>query len=543
VEANVLTVLAILVAGYTLLAEEKRIDLKLRLTLIDIFVILLLVAILLYVIYLPVLNTIGLALPSPWLWGFNENLTVFTSIVTILIYLMVKLAGRHLPKSKFQAWTTVSEKLLRSQKFEVLGFLLEKYHTQFIESHDDRWYDKIRSKLLTPYQISPLDFLDKDDSKKSVDTFLSKVKMWITDRLKPIAFLLSKILPDDSSSRYESSKSLSNLLKSKQFVKYLTHTRPLLCANFTTTRFDASNEFTTSFLKELIANTSSPLYRELRYNQSCSYTGEYYLDESNQLLNFYFTDIKVASDVSVWKPVGDYSKEFISKQKGKDNFYNKPYLYTYDDEEKWNCPIYMSLHFFNIMVSRAIFTRHYYHMWLMYVERIIEGILKNYEPHPDADQDLEYPTRFDYLLYEALDTCVSWVGAVEHMPTHKIKSKEVIRRSPEYWAARTLGNILKKIVKTDKLTEKQCVYYLEKIIRLLNDLDSSDNQFFSKVIIEYAVKENEFSKPDMTVITSLSNYYRSIDGELMNKNSTFEKELLLITGNTLRPAMRSTEIQ
>jgi hypothetical protein len=99
VDSNTLTVLAILVAGYTLLAEEKRIDLKLRFSWTDKSVIGFLVSILLYTIYLPVLNAIDLALPLKWLWGFDEKLTAFTAIVAVLLYLALKLGGKHLPKS------------------------------------------------------------------------------------------------------------------------------------------------------------------------------------------------------------------------------------------------------------------------------------------------------------------------------------------------------------------------------------------------------------------------------------------------------------
>lgn len=86
-DANALTVLAILVAGYTLLAEEKRIDLKLRFSWADKSVVGFLVSALLYTIYLPVFSAIDLALPFKWLWGFDEKITAFTAIVAILLYL------------------------------------------------------------------------------------------------------------------------------------------------------------------------------------------------------------------------------------------------------------------------------------------------------------------------------------------------------------------------------------------------------------------------------------------------------------------------
>lgn len=57
------------------------------------------------------------------------------------------------------------------------------------------------------------------------------------------------------------------------------------------------------------------MYRELRDNQNRSYTGEYALDESNALLNFYLNDIRMAIDLKIWKPVGDYVISYIKKTK------------------------------------------------------------------------------------------------------------------------------------------------------------------------------------------------------------------------------------
>ena len=124
--------------------------------------------------------------------------------------------------------------------------------------------------------------------------------------------------------------------------------------------------------------------RELKDNQNCSYTGEYYIDESNPLLSFYFIDIKTASNISIWNPIADYTISFIKKQKGNNNFYNSAYDYSYDDD-RWHCPIYISIFLFKIMVSKAIFDRHQDHMWLMYLENFVDEILNNYDPKPDTD--------------------------------------------------------------------------------------------------------------------------------------------------------------
>jgi len=525
VEANILTVLAILVAGYTLLVEKKRIDLRLRLSWIDKLIFIFLAICILYVIYLPVLKQIGLTLPLPWLWGFNENLVTFTCIVVILIYLMVKLAGHHLPKSKVSDWGVVSEQLLRVHKFEELAFLLDRYQAQIINVNKDRWYDKVRLKLLAPYHISIREQISGSDLKQEHDKFSLKIKTFIINVFKPLAFFLSKCLPDSTSYKDVLLDSTFKLLKSKQFVKHLTQTHPLLCAKFTVINFRSNDEFINSFFLELIENTSSSLYRELRDNQNCSYTGEYYIDESNQLLDFYFGNIQNASNTSVWNPIERYTTAFIRKQKGQDNYYNQPYSFTYYEEDKWSCPIYMSIFFFNIMVSRAIFTNHNEHMWLMFVKNFIKEILDNYEPHPNIVSGAEFPTRFDYLIYSALSTCIDWVGSVEYSDSSKMQNKDEARAYPEYSAAVTLGDILKLLLDTKKITTTQQVYYLEMVVTLLNKLDNNGNQFFSKIILDNTVRNYEYDKPNKDRVKKLWSYYQDIDHVLRKKNSTFGQEI------------------
>lgn len=534
-DANALTVLAILVAGYSLLAEEKRIDLKLRFSWADKSVIGFLVCTLLYVIYLPVLNTTGLALPLEWVWGFDEKLTAFTAIVAIIIYLTLKLGGKRLPKSKTSDWQKVSSHLLRNQKFEQLTFLLDKYHHQFFTTFQDRWFNRARTKLLTPYCSPIQDRIDLIlDEKPDNSSMSSRLKITIVNLMKPFSFAIAYCLPDQSKYKEGVSTSISDIFKSQLFVRHLARTQPLLCAKFTTVRFSAVDEFTTLFLKELITNTSSPLYRELQDNQNCSYTGEYYIDNSNPLLSFYFKDIEIASQVSIWKPIGDYTEEFIKKQKGENNYYNKPFSYTYYEEDKWACPIFVSIHFFNVMISRAIHMGYQDHMWLMYIKIYVEEIIKNYMLSPDVDTDKEFPTRFDYLIYQSLDALRNWVGAVTYNSNDNNKIQLDAKSVPIQWAATTLGNTLYSLVKSNKFTDRQYVYYIEMIIKLIRDLDASGNEKLSKVIVNNSIKQYDVSSPDGDVIDALIRHYSKVDHVLKNKETSFKKELSRYTCKPIR---------
>lgn len=149
-------------------------------------------------------------------------------------------------------------------------------------------------------------------------------------------------------------------------------------------------------------------------------------------------DIKTVSCTGIWKPIGDYTTSFIKKQKGTDNFYNSSYDYNYEDD-RWQCPIYISICLFQVMVSKAIFDRHQDHMWLMYVEYFVNEILDNYEPKSDIDLEREFPTHFDFLIYSVISTCCDWVKTPIHLPTIGDAVGKDKEGYPEYWAAKTLG--------------------------------------------------------------------------------------------------------
>ncbi|WP_166115233.1 hypothetical protein [Pseudoalteromonas sp. Z9A5] len=527
-EANILTVLAVLVAGFTLLSEEKRIDLKLRISKIDIFGLAIIFISILYMVYLPLLKEISLIIPLPWLPGFDANLATFSFIFIIICYFLIKVNGTKLPKTRINSWSLTSEQLLRTHKFDQLSFLLNKYHAQFLKADNENSLEKIRLKLLKASNPPSQDLLGKlkqlqakRGNSNGQSDVKSKPEINLKDKVKQaIAKNLLTFLPKTRRYRNEARESLSKLLKSKPFVQHLTISYPLLCAKFTTSRFNGDEEFTTNYLTELISNQQSSLYRELKDNQNCSYTGEYYIDESNQLLSFYFMDIKTASDTSIWKPVGDYTTNFIKKQRGTNNFYNSSYDYSYEDD-KWQCPIYITICLFKVMVSKAIFDRHQDHMWLMYIEFFIDEILANYEPKPLIDLEREFPTHFDFLIYFAISTCCDWARTPVYLTNINNVAESDKKGYPEYWASKTLGQILRKVILSSKQTDTQCIYYLEMVVRLVNELDQSNHKDYSKLIMNALLKQYDYSQPDKLFVTKLENYYQQIDHVLRKSSSTF----------------------
>lgn len=458
-EANILTVIAILVAGYTLLSEEKRTDLLLRMGWIDKLLLLTASTIVAYVTFIPVLSYFKLTISLPWLWGFNSNLATFSVILLVLIYLIFKLLGKRLPHSRIQSWNDISLQLLRQRKYKELSYLIDKYHLQFCSIHKDKWYDRLRSKLPSVYR-DDLDALIKGGQRKFSAT--TRWGICVIDRL----------LPTQQKLKDRSKIGLQHLLHSKSFVQYYALHNPQACMELTLLPWAVSDKFSDLFLHSLMLDPESTFYREVHDTQQISIASGYYIDPANPLLFFYLNDLNIASAQQIYKPIGDSAATYISKQTGgAENHYNQPYHWSYEDEERWFCPIYTTLHFFDVMVQRAIYSNFPDHMWLRYYHTFLKHILEKYQPSIKVSKVSSMPTRYDYLVDEIFDNCISWLEAAIDKKVVLTDKGHQLWPIPVRFSAKTLGELLLLLLKADHFFDSRCTQQLSKVIRLSNKLE------------------------------------------------------------------------
>jgi hypothetical protein len=508
---GLLAVFAILLAWYTLLTDEKRTDFKLRMSFYNVFFIVSLFLIVMTIVYSPVLLSILNIKPIPWLFGFTEDTLAFTCLCLVIAFFGFKVLGRKIPQANYTQWGNISEQYLRAKKFEQLGYLLDKYHAQLFNVIDNKkWYVRVHDYL---YPRPQLVLLNKKPKSLFDNSFFKTTRKILA---KPFSH------PDQSQEIIQ--LNISRLLKSKAFVSYLSDTYPHVAMKATCIRFRDSSEYVTSYFTYLISQPGSILYRELRDNQNCSYTGEYFLDESNLLLNFYFNDIDVAKNIGIWKPIGDYVEKFIKEQKGEANYYNQKDDYFSASDERWGCPIFVGLMFFNVMISLSIFKRSKYHMWLMYYLSFLRSILEKHEYSSNIDRTTEFPIRFDYLIYELIHNCSGWVGAIEHLD-YTACPQENMTHSPEYFASKCLGEMMHLIIESEKLDTRQKSYLLEMVIQRMYSLDQNKHNFYSKIIFDGLVRTHEGGAVNIDTVNKLRHVYKSVDHVHRHGHSTFETEL------------------
>lgn len=508
--SGLFTVLGIFIAIITLISEERRQDFFLRASVKYwlFFIILNLIALIL--IYSSVIISVLQLEPFEYLWGFDEKTAVLTCVILLGFIFNYKLFGKKLPSSQYGKWVDISYSLLRVKKYNILIYMLEKYLEQFLDIINKRTgYEKF------------INFIHKN-SRVSIDEMFQFQSIKIGKGHKLKFFILNKIykiLPKEIGYKSKIYKSIEKLLKSPSFLDYLIETHPLIPIKLTSSpSFLRIDEFTDNFFKGLISNKNSQLYRELKDNQHFLHSTGYRIEPENFILDYYFSDPENAIRANIWKPVGDYICDFIKQQKGKDNFYNS-YCesYTYTDEP-WKCPIFVGIQFFDIMVKSAIYKKIDDHMWLMYYEYFLDEILKNIDRTENSEIWQEFPLKFDYLIYNMISNCSDWVEASEYLYLGDINIV------PLEEASYCLGTLIRKILISNKIDDRQKIYYLEIMLKTMRNLDNKKHSRLSQQIFQTLIRRFRDDTPDVD-ITWLRNIYSQVDHILKLSGSTFDTEI------------------
>lgn len=509
--SGLFTVLGIFIAIITLISEERRQDFFLRASIKYwiFFIILNLIA--LSLIYSSVIISVLQIEPFDYLWGFDEKTAVLTCVILMGFLFNYKLFGKKLPSSQYDKWVDVSYGLLRIKKYHILSYLLEKYLEQFMKIINTRTsYEKI------------IDCIDKN-SRISIDEMLQFPPIQVGKGRKLKFFILNKIytiLPKEIGYKSRIYKSIERLLKSSSFLDYLIETHPAIPVKLTSSPYILRiDEFTDNFFKGLIANKNSQLYRELKDNQHFMYSTGYRIEPENFILDYYFSNPENAIRATIWQPVGDYIRNFIKQQKGKENFYNtycESFSYT---EERLECPIFVGIQFFDVMVKSAIYKKMDDHMSLMYYEDFLDEILKNLDRTENSEIWQEFPLKFDYLIYKMISNCSDWVNAANYLYNDEVKSILGVQSASE-----CLGQMVRKLLLSEKFNASKKAYYLEIILKLMKGLDSKGHVKLSQKIYSSMIGATMFSSADSD-LTWLKNIYRDVDHVLRLSGSTFDTEI------------------
>ncbi|MCZ3366667.1 MULTISPECIES: hypothetical protein [Methanobacterium] len=233
-------------------------------------------------------------------------------------------------------------------------------------------------------------------------------------------------------------------------------------------------DYANLYFRELMKDRNSILYREIR-NTTSGYE-RYEISKNNKIMHQVLYNINKADEANVYKPIGDLTDELLDKQHKKPydeyNDYNSKLI---DDPERLNDPLFMAVHFFDIMIRESIYQDVKWHMWLYYYDSFVEKIVRNYEISDLRTVNYEFPNVYSFLLNEILGNLISWIRLVknDNIVPQKLRSTDCKDYENENIIKSSiicLCYCIQYILKPNKIPRKFKVYLLENVFHLYFDL-------------------------------------------------------------------------
>lgn len=266
--------------------------------------------------------------------------------------------------------------------------------------------------------------------------------------------------------------------RSPQVVAYLAEQRPDLAIPYLRAKTYSRGDFADAFLEHLIARPGSRLYREIEQNLNLLYPIGYALPDRNRLLRALFADCNFAVEIGAWKPIGNYLERLLDGMEKPGHIAWLNGSAKWYEREWWRDPAYVSLFYFDIMVSSAIAQGVPNHMWLHYFPHFADRLARTYDPNgEDVDRNAEFPTRSARLLYEIVSYLAKWIAVLPELPddsSHKTlpANRNQTGTNIPFSAATALGRTFAAISRAGQVDVRVLETLHDVIARLIRGLPS-----------------------------------------------------------------------
>jgi hypothetical protein len=368
---------------YAVLPRERRLELRLRLTILDAGVASGVFLLVLYCEFYPFILSHpvrGIAMAWP-LQSWPKDLKPSDASDLILLLgigiTAIRMRFRRLSRGNIKAFRRLLDELYWAGAYEEIFNFLERHGSALLKlSASDFAMARLRESLRPLPMYNPWsEFLQQAENESDEGT--SRLSERFKRYLKPITTWgvpritwLRRFLPDYMKSENLAQSIISDILLSDQFISQMVRLRPYLGLALVAAwkRRRDRTDFIQAYLWKLMEEPSSVLYSELRANGGARLENRYDLPDTSRLLNFFLTDARVAEENGAYKPIGDYVLMLLDelRQDPATDPYNRALGY-FEEVEQWRSPLYAAIRFFDIMVEEALHQNVEWHMWLYYM--------------------------------------------------------------------------------------------------------------------------------------------------------------------------------
>ena len=475
---TLITILSFAVAIYALLPLERVLDLKIKFAWYDLMVVATAIALVLYILYQPVLQTFGFVLDlGPWRWGFDASLTTFSIIVGALLWVFLRLRFGGLRRQRIQSFSRLATDLLHKRKTGELAELLRRYLPELMTIYENNYVFVRLRHWLAP---------------STWQRFVQRQHPSIgwPKPVRIFARALSRLLPTHERSRDCARETVHRILLSDPFVETVATAYPYLAMDVLKYDVREAAGFQEKWFRCVLDDRHSILFAEIRRNQT-NRPGAYHrydYDPENRCLWFYFHDVRTAERLRLYKSIGDYlCADYGKRRRNPDSDrFNQP-LDRYHDVGIWQCPAYAVIRLFDYMVTEALHQGIPWHMWLHYLPIFADKIVLNLDPREDVDLQSEFPTPYHYQLYEIVDVLCKWIASGQDAPEYQ--DEQAIERAIPMQSVIALGRVMNTVLLTPTLAGRLASDTVESVVRRVDDWRSEPRlEVYRTALIETLAK-------------------------------------------------------
>ncbi|MBM7558169.1 hypothetical protein [Halanaerobacter jeridensis] len=281
------------------------------------------------------------------------------------------------------------------------------------------------------------------------------------------------------------------LFTDEKFIENIIDLKPYLVLDLVDVDSWYKKDLLRAYLKKSLLNNRSILNKEIdniSMSSALSYTNYSQIEEDKRILYFIFKDIKFAENYEVYNPIGEAVEKRLKQLSRIDSDKFNFRYESNDDNLFYKYNIYRGVKFFDLMIYNSIFQELKWHMWLYYLCSFVKKICQNYDPDfTIVDRNDEFPTRYDYLLYEIISVLKKWIKSIKHLNDNyhtninidklKHKNDNIIVSS-----IIAFGRVMKTIINSN-LTDKFKEYMLGIYFELYIDLMESEKEKVGELML------------------------------------------------------------
>ena len=433
-----MTAVGLILAAYQILPRSRRLDLSLRFGTFAWALTGTTLTVVLYLQLFPIAVSFGL---TPHLglfrYGLSPERASFVVAMLASVILALHLWKRRLPPRAMQKFSDLVEELLWSRQYPSLIALLDTHLHRVVAIADCRHLlGRLRPRDTVEIRLQP----DEIDRLVLVAQEAGYVPITPAPRFKRLATSIRHLckaawlkatrwLPDPTGKSAIADSTLAYLLSNKSFAEGVILSRPYFALEILGLGRQEVHDFFQAYMARLFLEPTSCLYGELRRTHNVADHYRYVIPESNRLLSYLFSDARTAETLSAWAPIGEAMIEELDRlaRVPREDPYNRPADREFLDRGRYELPLAAGLHYFDVMVTSALYQGIEWHMWLYYFPYFSQRIARNYmASDPLVDPDAEWPIRYSYLAYQIISNLKGWITSIGNLaatsPHRRLKS-------------------------------------------------------------------------------------------------------------------------